>query len=413
MRSQKSSRIAVMAVFSAMLLVLNVVALAQTETVIHTFSGTDGELPILGLTFDSAGNLYGVTAQGGSSNNGTVFQLVPNPWTLTTLLSFNGGAGGSTPSGAVIVESPGKIYGTTKLGGSNGAGVVFELSEATSGKWTETVLHNFGSGKDGQYPCGSVVFDSAGNIYGTTQAGGAYGHGTNTTGGTAYKLTPKSGGGWTETVIHSFGSGTDGALPRANLVIDSVGNLYGTTYAGGQYGKGTVFELSPQSGGGWKEQVLHTFQNNGVDGFEPIAGLIFDSNGNLYGTTVDGGSGYGGTVFELSPQSGGSWTETVLYNFYWLYPDELPYSGVVFDSAGNLYGANLGRPNYNGEYGVVYKLTPQSGPSWLEKDLYTFDGPHGSEPAIGSLAIDSAGNIYGATQAGGSSKDGVIFKVTP
>ena len=173
-------------------------AAAQTETVIHAFSGKDGVSPSLSLIFDSANNLYGVAANGGSSNNGTVFELSPNGsgWTEKTLISFNGGSAGSQPVGGLIADTSGNIYGTTKEGGSNGSGVVFELSKSSSGTWTEKVLHNFGSGKDGRFPK-RLVFDAAGNIYGTTEGGGAFGDGTVSKGGSAFKLSPGSSG-WTE-----------------------------------------------------------------------------------------------------------------------------------------------------------------------------------------------------------------------
>ncbi len=394
-------------------------ATAQTETVLHSFKGTDGISPALTLVFDSAGNLYGVAAQGGSSNHGSVFELTPGSkggWTEKTLLSFNGGSGGSTPVGGVIVDSSGNLYGTTKLGGAKGMGVAFKLSRSSSGVWTEKVLHSFGSGKDGQYPTASLVLDSESNLYGTTEGGGAFGNGTESTGGTAFKLAPGSSGSWTETVIHSFGNGTDGAVPRANLITDSNGNLYGTTTLGGAFSVGTAFELKPQSGGGWKETILHNFNpafnNNQTDGYKPYAGLTFDHSGNLFGTTVLGGYSSGGVVFELSPAAG-SWTETILYSFNWLSFETAPYSGVVFDASGHLYGTVIGKPNYPDIYGVVYKLTPQTGTFWIENDLYGFDRTHGAEPGVGYLAIDSSGNLYGATQFGGANQDGVVFKVTP
>ncbi|HTZ82023.1 MAG TPA: choice-of-anchor tandem repeat GloVer-containing protein [Candidatus Acidoferrales bacterium] len=395
-------------------------AAAQTETVLHSFTGTDGVSPLLNLVFDSAGNLYGTAGEGGASNNGTVFELSPSGngnWTEKTLLSFNGGSGGSTPVGGLVIDDAGNLYGTTKLGGANGVGIVFELSPSNSGSWTESVLHNFGAGKDGKFPTNKLTLDSHGNLFGTSEGGGAYGNGTENNGGTAFKVSQKSGGGWSETVIHSFGHGTDGAVPRANVVMDSAGNVYGTTVDGGSYGGGTVFEVMPQSAGGWKEKVLYsfntTYNGNNTDGTYPWAGVIFDSNGNLYGTTSFGGADTGGTVYELSPQSSGSWSETILYDFDWLQYDTYPYAGLVFDTAGNLYGVDLGKIDFPGTYGTVFKLIPQSGTTWVEKQLYTFDGTHGAGAAVGSLIIDSSGNLYGATQNGGSNKDGVVFRITP
>jgi uncharacterized repeat protein (TIGR03803 family) len=393
-------------------------AAAQTETVLHAFSGKDGISPSLSLVFDSAGNLYGTTAQGGSSNNGTVFELSPSgsSWAEKTLISFNGGGGGSQPVGGVIVDSSGNLYGTTKEGGSNGAGVVFELSPSHARSWTEKILHNFGSGKDGRFPTAALVFDTDGNLYGTTQGGGAYGDGTESKGGIAFKLAPGSTG-WTETVIHSFGNGTDGANPRCSVVLDSSGNVYGTAMNGGAHSEGAVFKISPQAHGGWKEQVLYSF-NPAIDfgdGVQPVAGLVFDESGNLYGTTTVGGEQGGGTVFELSPASGGMWKETVISFFEqpFFQPSNL-YSGVVFDSAGNLYGATWRGAGVSTLFdGTLYKLTPAGDGTWTNTELVPFGANHGATPGIGSLVLDGSGNIYGATQAGGRNKDGVVFKITP
>jgi uncharacterized repeat protein (TIGR03803 family) len=393
----------------AVTLLMTASALAQTETVLHSFTGTDGTAPILGLVFDHAGNLFGVTTEGGSSNNGTVFELLPRSngtWRVTTLHSFSGGKGGSTPLGGLVWDNAGNLYGTTKLGGSNGVGVVFRLSKSSSG-WTETVLHNFGSGSDGQYPSGGLVFDPAENLYGTTQGGGSYGNGTEYSGGTAYQLSPTSSGEWTETVLHSFGNGTDGLSPRASLILDKAGNLYGTTIKGGAKSDGTIFELSA-SGGSWSETILHSFDPfNGQDGWYPVAGLVFDTAGNLYGTTSFGGAG-GGTIFELSPQTGGTWSLAVLYGFYSPFHNpQFPNSGLTFDTAGNLYGTTLRWD------GGVFKLAPVGGGVWTEAVVYNFDGTHGSMPAVGSLVFDSSGNLYGATQSGGANQDGTVFKITP
>jgi uncharacterized repeat protein (TIGR03803 family) len=389
---------------------------AQTETILHAFAGTDGISPVLSLIFDSSGNLYGVTSLGGSSNYGSVFELTPKggSWTEKTLYSFPGGTSGAQPDGGLVFDSAGNLYGSTKLGGTNGTGTVYELSKSSSGTWTEKVLHNFGGSKDGQYPIASLIIDSNGNLYGTTESGGAYGNGQQNSGGTSFELSPQTGGTWKETVLHSFGSGKDGLIPRSSLVRDKDGNLYGTTTLGGANGEGSVFELSAQSGGGWKESILYSFNpSNSSDGFLPVAGLTIDSSGNLYGTTEWGGPvNGGGTVFELSRQTNGTWQETQLYSFNWLSGDRTPFSGVIFDSAGNLYGANIGRADYKA-YGTVFKLTPQTGTSWIETELYNFDNTHGAIPGIGFLTIDKSGNLYGATQAGGANDDGIVFEIKP
>jgi len=389
-------------------------AFGQTYTVLHNFKTKEGSGPLLGLVFDSSGNLYGVASGEGASRAGSVFELTPSgsTWTEKTLHSFNGGTDGSTPAGPVIFDSAGNLYGTTKLGGTNGVGVVYELSKSKTGTWTESVLHNFGGSMDGQFPTNALVLDSSGNLYGTTEGGGAHGNGQEITGGTVFKLAKKSGGGWSETVLYSFGSGKDGASPRCNLIFDSTGNLYGTTFYGGTYGAGTVFELSPpKSGSGWAEKVLYNFvfgsYNNGA---YPAGGLLFDKSGNLFGTATTGEpytQGLGpGIVFELAPGSGGSWTETTIYTSgLTLLTPSFIYSGLAMDKSGNLYFTDLA------VFGDVVEL--QKVYSWDPKTLYNFDGTHGSKPAIGSLTLDSSGNLYGGAQSGGANQSGVVFKLTP
>src|ERR1039458_2304305 len=260
----------------------------------------------------------------------------------------------------------------------------------------ETVLHSFhNNGTDGFGPYyAGLIFDAAGNLYGTTLYGGSYG-GAPGTGGTVFELTPAAGGGWTEKVLYSFGNvaDADGANPFAGLVFDAAGNLYGTTYAGGTYRNGTVFELTPAAGGGWTEKVLHNFNNNGTDGATPLAGLILDAVGNLYGTTQVGGTYNYGTVFELTPVAGGGWTEKVLHTFNGTDGFE-PSAGLIFDAAGNLYGTA----------GVVFELTPVAGGGWTEQVLNNGAGP-------GGLIFDAAGNLYGTTLEGGTYGLGTVFEL--
>ena len=226
------------------------------------------------------------------------------------LYNFGNGADGQYPTGLMMSRS-GNLYGTTFEGGiynncydGTACGTVFELSPDGRGGWTEAVLHSFGNGTDGQSPFAGLIMDGAGNLYGTTNAGGIYNncnYGPITSCGTAFELSPQLGGGWTETVLHNFGNGTDGQNPESALSSDTAGNLYGTTQDGGLYGNGTVFELSPNSGGGWTETVLHSFNGNGMDGDFPYsAGVIVDTAGNLYGTTVIAGSHGTGAVFEIT-----------------------------------------------------------------------------------------------------------------
>ncbi|MGH9206790.1 MAG: choice-of-anchor tandem repeat GloVer-containing protein, partial [Acidimicrobiales bacterium] len=292
---------------------------------------------------DSSGNLYGTTGSGGASNDGVVFKLTPGG-TETVLHSFAGGASdGSLPAAGLIADSSGNLYGTTSEGGASNNGVVFKLSP----DGTETVLHTFAGGSsDGANPRAGLIADSSGNLYGTTGSGGA------SNDGVVFKLTP----GGTETVLHTFMGGGDGAFPLAGLIADSSGNLYGTTESGGGtgciagFGCGTVFKLSP----GGTETVLYSFKGGPSDGAQPFAGLYADSSGNLYGTTSGGGASRWGTVFKLSP--GG--TETV-YSFTGGSDGGQPVAGLIADSSGNLYGTieHGGAPGCSGGCGVVFKLT--------------------------------------------------------
>ncbi len=403
----------------------------QTYTVLHNFSGgADGAYPYAGITIDRAGNLLG-TASGGGRGYGTVFKLKYSPagYTLGLLYSFTGGGDGAYPYNGVIVGSYGILYGSTySRGGSgcggSGCGTVFTLRPPATFcrsvlcPWMETVLYDFMGGSDGSEPTQgtNVIFDQMGNIYGTTVSGGAYGQGT------VYKLT-RSGGGWTESVIHTFGAPGDGAQPLHNVILDTSGNLYGTTSYGGANGYGVVFQLVP-SGSGWTENILVSFSLSGSAGGVPFAGLLIDQSGNLYGATSarasSGGPpfgyGGGGTVFELMP-SGGNWTLKVLYSFpfpggggYYCGP----YGNLVMDAAGDLYGITYSDGAYG--YGSVFKLTPASG-QWTYTSLYDFcsDGWPCSDGALpsGDLTMDANGNFYGTASRGGTNTDGVVWKITP
>jgi len=263
---------------------------AQTFSVIHSFTGgNDGGVPENGFVANGT-VFFGTASTGGSSGYGVVFKVNANG-TETVLHSFSAGADGANPEGQLIRSKSGVLYGTTTAGGASGAGTVFEVV----GK-KETVLYSFAGGKDGAVPVAGLVEDGDGNLYGTTSKGGANGNGT------VFELTPKaSGGAWTETVLYTFGTGADGATPIGGLNFDKAGNLYGTTSAGGAYGYGTVFQLL--AGSSWKENILHDFQN-ADDGAIPYAGLISDKSGNFYGAATQGGSNGGGTVYELISSNG-------------------------------------------------------------------------------------------------------------
>ena len=229
---------------------------------------------------------------------------------------------------------------------------VFALTLLVTSAWAEIhdkVLHNFNNnGTDGASPQAGVVVDAAGNVYGTTNNGGTFNDGT------VFELTPAAGGGWTEKVLHNFTNGADGGNPQAGLILDGAGNLYGTTYIGGAYGYGTAFELTPAGGGTWSEKVLYSFGSGLTSAAYPTSGLIFDAAGNLYGTTLQGGPAQGGSVFELSPAGGGTWTERDLHDFGSLSAGIFPYGGVAFDGAGNIYGTTS--TGGTGSGGTVFRV---------------------------------------------------------
>jgi uncharacterized repeat protein (TIGR03803 family) len=333
-----------------------------TRKTLHEFptNGSDGYYPQARLIFDAAGNLYGTTLYGGSRHFGTVFELTPQAngkWTEKILHDFsNDGTDGKFPWAGLVFDAAGNLYGTTFEGGTyticaGGCGVVFELSPAGNGTWTEKILLNFGSGATDAYTpdFGPLVFDAAGNLYGTTGGGGSYASGT------VFELSPAAGGSWTETTLHSFGASGDGSLPQGGLVFDAAGNLYGTTYYGGAYNFGTAFELAPAGGGNWTETIMHSFDQETGDGTLPRANLLLDSTGNVYGTTTGGGANIVGTIFELSTGSGRSWTETIVHSFEDNGKDgEYPGASLIFDPSGNLYGTTYGGGKKSG--GTVFKI---------------------------------------------------------
>ncbi len=396
--------IATLAIFTAILFVTSTRAAAQ-EQVLHSFAnnGTDGLDPDGGAIFDAAGNLYGTTWAGGTYDGGTVYELTPaagGGWTEKVLHSFNNnGTDAAYPAAGLIFDAAGNLYSTTAGGGAYRNGAVFELTPTAGGGWTEKVLYSFnGNGTGGDAPYSGLVFDAVGNLYGTTYYGGTY------SGGTVFELSPQAGGGWTEKVLHSFGNGTDASAPFSGLTFDTAGNLYGTSEIGGADSAGTVYELSPQAGGGWTEKVLYSFANNGTDGTVPRAGVIFDAAGNLYGTAFAGGAYKLGALFELTPAGGGTWTEKVLHSFGNGTDGADPYAMLVFDTAGNLYGTTYQGGSYGG--GTVFRFNAQG-----EVLLHSFSGADGSEPFAG-LIFDAAANLYGTTTSGGASNVGTVYEIT-
>ena len=397
-------------------------AQGQTYQVIYAFQNTgDGSNPEAGLTMDSAGNLYGTTSQSVSQHGaGTVFELSPtnSGWGLTTLYSFQGGSDGLQPWARVVFGPDGGLYGTTLLGGGEGCddqgcGTVFKLAANPQGGWTETVLYRFLGGRDGFYPDSELVFDGAGNLYGTTDDGCASNLKNN---GTVFKLTPTDGG-WNKTTLYHFGNSISCcSCPMSGLAFDSSGNLYGTAAGDDNdftMNYGGVYQLVP-AGPGWKANILHTFLRSG-DAQYPVAGVIFDASGNLYGATLCSDNYDGnGRIYMLSPSNGG-WIYTELY--------DLPNGGVCFggpeenlvlDGAGNLYGAaHSGR----GAMGELFELS-RNGSTWVYTVRHDFGGSAGARPRS-NLIFDRQGNLYGTASAGGDSQGcfswgcGVVFEITP
>jgi uncharacterized repeat protein (TIGR03803 family) len=374
---------------------------ASKERVIHHFQYLKGDIPYAGLVFDAQGNLYGTTLQGGTHGRGTAFELSPEAgggWTETVLYSFDNAPDAANPYGGLVLDTAGNLYGTTYYGGTSNRGAVYKLTRGSKGTWTESVLYSFADGS----PTGALVFDAKGNLYGTTTSDGVTYHA-----GTVFELTPASGGTWNATVLYSFkGNGNgDGDSPTCGLIFDAAGNIYGTTERGGAKDSGTVFKLtlskgiwtesllysftgesdgaSPYAGvtmdgngnlygttlycvfelkltsRGWQAAVLHDLRGAG-DGLSSYSGIVLDKMGNLYGTTLEGGKGCNypgcGIVFKLAPQSDGSWKETVLHNFESADDGSWSTAGVVLDQSGNLYGTT----NYGGGefgYGTVFEIT--------------------------------------------------------
>jgi len=387
-------------------------AAAGVPKVLHSFGiGRGGNNLYGGLILDAAGNLYGVAESGGRYGQGVVFELSPGSgggWTETVLYSFRGGQDGASPHATLAWDVAGNLYGTTVSGGGTacgrGCGVVFRLTPA-GGEWTESVLHQFMGGADGQVPYPGVAVDAAGKVYGGTTGGGAGGLGT------VYRLAPNSAGGWDYTVLHSFTGRPDGATLYATPVLDAAGNVYGTTYAGGAHNQGAVFAITPAANGGWMEHILYGFQG-GADGANPMAPVTFGQHGTLYGTTEAGGSANCGTAYRLARDQAGAWHETLLHAFLGiLAQDGENPNGLILDAHGNLYGTSLGGGVDNP--GTIFELSPNPDGSWTETVLYSFTGGlDGAYPSAG-LAMDAAGNFYGTTLWGGPSGDttgGVAFE---
>jgi uncharacterized repeat protein (TIGR03803 family) len=382
-----------------MLLLLLAVSTAQAAQAptfhqLYSFSGeADGEYPFAAVTIGPRGKLYGTTTRfNGGNGYGLVYELQNrgSGWTINVLHAFQG-LDGIYPFAGVVFGADGVLYGST-------SSTVYALRPLTAHcgtvtcPWHIDVLQRFAGGLG----YGDVAFDNAGNIYGTSLDGGA------NRDGSAFELS-HSGLHWTTTTLYSFAGGpSDGEIPYGGVIFDAAGNMYGTTSIGGENDWGIIYKLTPTDQG-WSESVLYNFDND-VSGAAPYSTLAMDSSGNLYGTTVFGGVGGAGTVFELSP-SGGSWTFTVLYNF----TDCTTYSGLTIDSSGTLYGTC---PHGGGhEAGFVYTLSNSDG-SWTFTDLYDFTGGTGGYSPGGGVVLDGSGNLFGTTEFGGTSDAGTVWELT-
>jgi uncharacterized repeat protein (TIGR03803 family) len=403
-------------------------AWTQTFQVIHYFSPPQGYVSEDGLTTDPAGNLYGTTSLGGflggqcaGSGCGTVFRLAPHnsSWAYAAIYNFQGGSDGAFPFAPPVLGPDGRLYGTTyegggstNCGGNSGCGTVYKLlpqptvCRTALCYWSEVVTYAFAN--DGTYPESRVTFDSAGNLYGTTENGGEFDDGT------VYELTPSTGS-WNESVIHSFLGPIGGDLyqPFSGVILDSPGNVYGTgdgLQCGFRQECGAVYEVNPVQGG-WGYQFIHRFTQPG-DGNFPAGAPIWDSAGNMYGATEGGdiAGNNGPVIWKLSPSSHG-WTETILYT--WPLGTPGGRGSLTMDPDGNFYGVQA---CYGDGNGSVFKLTNDNG-VWVYSTLHQFSGLDGSYPN-GSLVVDRNGNIFGTTTYGGlvtpqcSEGCGVVFEIS-
>ncbi len=421
--------------FMAIGFLLMGIAQAQTFSVIYSFTGgLDGGNPHAGLTIDRGGNLYGTAINGGIQDCGfgygcgTVFELrhSGSDWVFHLLYDFTNEMDGGYPDAGVVFGPDGSLYGTTPILPRFGySGAVYNLKppptvcKTSLCIWKETTLHVFNVAAQGAAPAAEVAFNQTGNLYSTTSEGGLGIHFPNEGYGVVFELTP-SGRSWTYSVPYEFpsGGGGGGGGPHSGVVIDNAGNLYGSDPEGGNNRLGMVYELTP-SESGWTEKTLFSF-SGGSGGEAPEGALILDASGNLYGSTVDGGTGGGGTVFELIP-SNGSWTLTTLYSFIGTSGCG-PIAALAMDGAGSLYGTTY-CDGVNG-FGNVFKLTPTPTPPWTYTSLHDFtDGSDGQLP-MSNVVIDSNGNLYGTAVGGGLVNNphcaagigyhcGVVWGITP
>jgi uncharacterized repeat protein (TIGR03803 family) len=425
------------------LLSANSLMFAQSEETLYRFQGrSDGYRPLAGVVTDPSGNLYGVanadlpySGEAETPGGGVIFKMTPpahgDRWTYSVLYTLDSATEGQDPFAALLRDSAGNLYGTTAAGGTTGCGSAFELSPPSSGgNWSFNLLHTFAGGTDGCSPSfAALTKDNFGNLYGITGGGGSCSDCTGNE-GTVYELSPPAAGGsaWTETVIYSFGTAgaSDTLAPTGTLLLAPGGGLYGTSFAGGAYGFGTVYWLSPPSttGGIWTNHVLYSFTGGTSDGSNLFGGLIPDGHGGFYGTTADNyyfifttcAGTYCGHVFDLTPPaiSGDPWSYTSIWTFSGL-DGSTPYASLVRDKSGNLYGTTA--DGGTGGSGTIFKLSPPAiGGAWTESTLFDFDTSNGQFPA-GNLVFGMGGRLYSTAAYGAQTclggGCGTVFTVLP
>jgi len=383
-------------------------SLGATYKVLYSFSGgTDGSILYGGVVLDRQGNLFGPTAGGGQDLAGTIYKLTHEPggiWTKTIIHDLNYQTEGGHPNGGMVFDQAGNLYGTTWSGGPQLVGTIFQLVPNPDGPWTLNLLYEGGSQS-------GLAIDPAGNLFGFGGPGQYHE-------GDIFRLSPNPGG-WEYSEIYSFGlNQDDGGTFYAPLILDQAGNLYGTSFGGGHGrfcggggGCGTAYKLHPTPDGTWTEHIFHRFGSTPQDGRYLYGSLVRDVAGNLYGTTLQGGND--GTIFKLSRKPSGGWKETILYNF----PNAVknggaPAAGMVFDQAGNLYGTASSGGDAKCQCGVVYKLDHNPDETWTYSVLHRFHGTDGWSPQA-PLVMDKKGHLYGTTVSGGPGGYGVVFKITP
>ena len=396
---------------SLTVVLLATMAFAAGERVVYPFTGGfDGGDPASSLTFDASGNAYGTTVVGGDAGFGTVFKLTRDQngnWSETVLYSFQAGDDGKNPYGGVILDRAGNLYGVTAAGGSgglctgDGCGTIFKLTRSGD-TYTESVVYAFTGGNDGFGPGASLAQDRNGVMYGMTPDGGQF------AAGTVFELIPSATGRYFFRTIYAFTGGDDGSTGSLGpLLVDSAGNLYGVTELGGANGVGTVFKMTPAGGGQFNFTTLYTFLGM-PDAAFPYGGVILDQAGNLYGTTYFGGQNGVGAVYKLMPNG----QESVLYSFQGGTDASFPTTTLVFDGSGNLWGTSSTGGDPNCDCGTVFELSPVNG-QWQESIAHVFESvPDGANPNYG-LTPDNAGNLYSTTATGGTNNQGTVFEIMP